>query len=221
MYNAFDWYDHTLEDREDHYAGFLVCSVASEAAWVLMFPWRLSRGGYPHGPDRDFSNQDLYADYPGPSSAHGGLRMDNYDGQQIMVRNVGAARVPFAIALTGWTMLAFLVDGKRGSCRAIKTTGQGKLTETLFDGTRSKGCRVLQFTQVPLASPNFNAIRRSSFGCALRRSLAYLFAVGRQGWTSYAHASGWLRGRARRPQRRSPSSYTLLLLVSLTFEKNG
>ncbi|KAI6014797.1 hypothetical protein BKA83DRAFT_2094972 [Pisolithus microcarpus] len=116
---------------------------------------------------------------------------------------------------------SFLVDGKRGSCRAIKTTGQGKLTETLFDGTRSKGCRVLQFTQVPLASPNFNAIRRSSFGCALRRSLAYLFAVGRQGWTSYAHASGWLRGRARRPQRRSPSSYTLLLLVSLTFEKNG
>ncbi|KAI6029925.1 hypothetical protein BKA83DRAFT_4225234 [Pisolithus microcarpus] len=71
---------------------------------------------------------------------------------QIMVHDVGAARVPFAIALTGWTMLAFLVDGKRGSCRAIKTAGQGKLAEILFDGTRSKGCGVLQFTQVPLAS---------------------------------------------------------------------
>lgn len=64
------------------------------------------RGGYSsQGAGRDFSSQDIYADYPGPdqSGGHGGLRMDNYGGgyggggygyiepepsQQIMVRNV-------------------------------------------------------------------------------------------------------------------------------------
>lgn len=63
-------------------------------------------GGYAsRGSGRDFSSQDIYADYPGPdqSGGHGGLRMDNYGGgyggggygyiepepsQQIMVRNV-------------------------------------------------------------------------------------------------------------------------------------
>ena len=63
------------------------------------------RGGYAsQGSGRDFSSQDIYADYPGPdqSGGHGGLRMDSYGGgygggygyiepepsQQIMVRNV-------------------------------------------------------------------------------------------------------------------------------------
>lgn len=71
------------------------------------------RGGYgSQGPGRDFSSQDIYADYPGPDQSgghggHGGLRMDSYGGggsgggggygygyvepepsQQIMVRNV-------------------------------------------------------------------------------------------------------------------------------------
>ena len=70
------------------------------------------RGGYgSQGPGRDFSSQDIYADYPGPDQAgghggHGGLRMDSYGSgggggygggygyvepdpsQQIMVRNV-------------------------------------------------------------------------------------------------------------------------------------
>lgn len=69
------------------------------------------RGGFagPAAAGRDFSSQDLYADYSGPdqSGAAGGLRMDNFAGgyggagygqqqqgfdaepsQQIMVRNV-------------------------------------------------------------------------------------------------------------------------------------
>jgi hypothetical protein len=66
------------------------------------------RGGYAsQGPSRDFSSQDIYADYPGPDQSgghggHGGLRMDSFGGsygggygyiepdpsQQIMVRNV-------------------------------------------------------------------------------------------------------------------------------------
>ena len=70
------------------------------------------RGGFGGGAGRDFSNQDLYADYNGPDSSGGangpggaGLRMDQYGGgggyggggyggyepepsQQIMVRNV-------------------------------------------------------------------------------------------------------------------------------------
>ncbi|KIK21109.1 hypothetical protein PISMIDRAFT_681654 [Pisolithus microcarpus 441] len=55
-------------------------------------------------------------------------------------------------------MLAFVVDGKRGSCRAIETTGQVELAEILFDGTRSKGCGVLQFSQVPEAETGIDQI---------------------------------------------------------------
>jgi hypothetical protein len=84
------------------------------------------RGGFAAqagGAGRDFSNQDLYADYSGPDqqAAPGGLRMDNYGAsgfpatgpaafgpsgpggyaeaepsQQIMVRNVRLACGPTA-----------------------------------------------------------------------------------------------------------------------------
>ena len=76
------------------------------------------RGGFTQaGGGRDFSNQELYADYSGPdqqAAPSGGLRMDNYGGsgfsggaqyganytepdpsQQIMVRNVGLFMMNF------------------------------------------------------------------------------------------------------------------------------
>ncbi|KAI6106977.1 hypothetical protein EDD17DRAFT_1888537 [Pisolithus thermaeus] len=183
MYNGFDWYGRTLEVREDRYAG-------------LSGPFRGFRGGfsrggfrggfrggyrgsfrggggggggYPHGPGRDFSSQDLYADYPGPDSGHGGLRMDNYGGygnstsggggggymgsgyeaepsQQIMVRNL-----PWSTANEDLVEL-------------FETTGQVELAEILFDGTRSKGCGVVQFSQVPEAETAIAKFQHYMYG---------------------------------------------------------
>lgn len=78
------------------------------------------RGGYAASgaPGRDFSSQDLYADYSGPDQpgGGGGLRMDGYGGgygpaggafgapafdaepsQQIMVRNVSGPDTPLRV----------------------------------------------------------------------------------------------------------------------------
>ncbi|XP_006463517.1 hypothetical protein AGABI2DRAFT_120330 [Agaricus bisporus var. bisporus H97] len=121
------------------------------------------RGGFGGGAGRDFSNQDLYADYSGPDSSGGpsgpgggGLAMDGYSGrggfggqggyggggggggggfepepsQQIMVRNL-----PWSTANEDLVEL-------------FETTGQVELAEILFDGTRSKGCGVVQFAQI-------------------------------------------------------------------------
>ncbi|EIW78302.1 RNA-binding domain-containing protein [Coniophora puteana RWD-64-598 SS2] len=117
---------------------------------------------------RDFSNSDIYADYSGPDQGGaGGARMDGYSAgagggagggggggggfaaggfsgppapafdlapsQQIMVRNL-----PWSTANEDLVEL-------------FETTGQVELAEILFDGTRSKGCGVVQFAQVPEA----------------------------------------------------------------------
>jgi hypothetical protein len=111
-------------------------------------------GHHGHGGGRDF-NTDLYADYSGPDQAAatgiptgpGALRMDHggafgaggYGGagfpvaepsQQIMVRNL-----PWSTANEDLVEL-------------FETTGQVELAEILFEGTRSKGCGVVQFALV-------------------------------------------------------------------------
>lgn len=86
-------------------------------------------GGYAsQGSGRDFSSQDIYADYPGPdqSGGHGGLRMDSYGGggygggysyiepepsQQIMVRNVSPP-TSFSTANTTLMYTVAMVDGQ-------------------------------------------------------------------------------------------------------------
>ncbi|KAH0826775.1 hypothetical protein J3R83DRAFT_5189 [Lanmaoa asiatica] len=166
MYNGFDWYGRTLEVREDRYAG--LSGPGAFRGGLRGFGGSRGlrgglrggfrggfRGGYAsQGSGRDFSSQDIYADYPGPdqSGGHGGLRMDSYGGgygggygyvepepsQQIMVRND-------------------LVE-------LFETTGQVELAEILFDGTRSKGCGVVQFAQVSEAETAIAKFQQYMYG---------------------------------------------------------
>jgi RNA recognition motif-containing protein len=193
MYHGFDWYGRTLEVREDRYAGL------SGPGGFRGGGFRGSRGsGGPSrggfrggmrggfrgggfaaqagGAGRDFSNQDLYADYSGPDqqAAPGGLRMDGYGGgggfaatgpaafggsggpgagytepepsQQIMVRNL-----PWSTANEDLVEL-------------FETTGQVELAEILFDGTRSKGCGVVQFAQVGEAETAIAKFQQYMYG---------------------------------------------------------
>ncbi|KAF9479311.1 RNA-binding domain-containing protein [Pholiota conissans] len=164
MYHGFDWYGRTLEVREDRYAGL---SGGGFRGGLRGGPRGLGRGlrgggmrgggfrgGFGSGGGgRDFSNQDLYADYSGPDQSGAGAvgRLNSYGGsdagyggagggggayvdgepsQQIMVRNL-----PWSTANEDLVEL-------------FETTGQVELAEILFDGTRSKGCGVVQFAQV-------------------------------------------------------------------------
>jgi len=171
MYHGYDWYGRHLEVREDRYAG-LSGSRGSFPRGGLRGGFRgglrgapfgrggFGRGGFQGGGGRDFSNQDLYADYNGPdqpgqgaySGGGGGFGGQNQSfgggggsggighgfpdaepSQQIMVRNL-----PWSTANEDLVEL-------------FETTGQVNLAEILFEGTRSKGAGVVQFAQVPEA----------------------------------------------------------------------
>ena len=135
------------------------------------------RGGFAAqaGAGRDFSNQDLYADYSGPDqqAAPGGLRMDGYGtggfagagaigfngpgaaytepepSQQIMVRNVrGKLSHPSPAAYLDDLVQLPWSTANEDLVELFETTGQVELAEILFDGTRSKGCGVVQFAQI-------------------------------------------------------------------------
>lgn len=190
MYHGFDWYGRTLEVREDRYAGLSGPGSFRGSPFRgggggggyggrglrggLRGSFRGSyRGGFaPSGPARDFSNQDLYADYSGPDqpAAHSGLRMDGYSSgygssgygvagsggagggydaepsQQIMVRNL-----PWSTANEDLVEL-------------FETTGQVELAEILFDGARSKGCGVVQFAQVQEAETAISKFQQYMYG---------------------------------------------------------
>jgi len=191
MYHGFDWYGRTLEVREDRYAGLsgpggFRGSGFRGGSRGAGGPGRGFRGGLrggfrggfaaqAGGAGRDFSNQDLYADYSGPDqqAAPGGLRMDGYGGggftatapaayggsggpgagyaepdpsQQIMVRNL-----PWSTANEDLVEL-------------FETTGQVELAEILFDGTRSKGCGVVQFAQVGEAETAIAKFQQYMYG---------------------------------------------------------
>jgi len=107
------------------------------------------RGGFSQaGGGRDFSNQELYADYSGPDQpaapgggggggGGGGLRMDNYGGsgfsggayganyvepdpsQQIMVRNVGLFLCCYFLVSVIECVLASMVHRQRGLGRTL------------------------------------------------------------------------------------------------------
>ncbi|KAF9009893.1 hypothetical protein BDQ17DRAFT_1347091 [Cyathus striatus] len=158
MYHGFDWYGRILEVREDRYAG-LSGPGAFRGGGFRGTPRGFGRGmrggmrgggfrgGYGGGSSRDFSQQDIYADYNGPDQGAPGLRMDAYGGggyggaaygnytepepsQQIMVRNL-----PWSTANEDLVEL-------------FETTGTVELAEILFDGARSKGSGVVQFSQI-------------------------------------------------------------------------
>ncbi|RXW23947.1 hypothetical protein EST38_g1928 [Candolleomyces aberdarensis] len=167
LYNGFDWYGRILEVREDRYAGltgpgtrggFRGGARGLRGGGLRGGGRGGFRGGFAGGAGggRDFS-QDIYADYPGPdgqgsaASPGGGsgpahMRADQFGSgfhapfgpgyvepdpsQQIMVRNL-----PWSTANEDLVEL-------------FETTGQVDMAEILFDGTRSKGCGVVQFSQV-------------------------------------------------------------------------
>ncbi|KAJ8693466.1 g-strand binding protein [Pleurotus ostreatus] len=185
MYHGFDWYGRTLEVREDRYAG--LSGPGSYRGGLRGAPRGGLRGGgfrgggfrgggfrggfgAQAGAGRDFSNQDLYADYSGPDQQAPGLRMDGYGAggyggaapgamggygpgyvdpepsQQIMVRNL-----PWSTANEDLVEL-------------FETTGQVELAEILFDGTRSKGCGVVQFSQVGEAETAIAKFQQYMYG---------------------------------------------------------
>lgn len=175
MYHGFEWYGRTLEVREDRYAGLSGYRGSFRGA-PRGFGGRGLRGSYRgsfrggfggHAPTsgRDFSNQDIYADYSGPDQqTFGGLRMDGYNAgvnqgygggyggydaepsQQIMVRNL-----PWSTANEDLVEL-------------FETTGRVELAEILFDGTRSKGCGVVQFAQVAEAETAIAKFHQYMYG---------------------------------------------------------
>ncbi|KAI6130736.1 hypothetical protein EDD16DRAFT_1540346, partial [Pisolithus croceorrhizus] len=79
MYNGFDWHGCTLEVREGRYNGLSgpfhgfrggFGRGGFRGGFRGGYRGSFHEGGYPYGPDRDFSGQDL----------HGGLRMNNCGG---------------------------------------------------------------------------------------------------------------------------------------------
>ena len=76
---------------------------------------------------------------------------DAEPSQQIMVRNVSHS-IPLCILarMTRFGQLPWSTANE-DLVELFETTGQVELAEILFEGTRSKGCGVVQFAQVPEA----------------------------------------------------------------------
>ena len=178
MYNGFDWYGRILEVREDRYAGLTGPGFRGGFRGGPRGGMRGLRGGPfggrggfrggfmggtgpGAGGGRDF-NQDIYADYSGPdggapnvpnaapaaraiptgpgamadqgfgqfNSPYAPGYIEPEPSQQIMVRNL-----PWSTANEDLVEL-------------FETTGQVELAEILYDGSRSKGCGVVQFSAV-------------------------------------------------------------------------
>jgi len=164
MYNGFDWYGRVLEVREDRFAGL---SGARGRGGIRGGLRGLRgglgrggglRGGYGGGAGRDFSNQDLYADYSGPDQQTGGaMRVDGYAGSYNGNGYAGGVAATTAVAYNLEPSQQIMVRNLPWSTanedlvELFETTGQVELAEILFDGTRSKGAGVVQFAQVPEA----------------------------------------------------------------------
>ncbi|KAK1226204.1 g-strand binding protein [Marasmius sp. AFHP31] len=182
MYNGYDWYGRVLEVREDRYAGLSGPSMGFRGGFRgaprgAGFRGGGFRGGFrgggfrggfggggggggAPGAGRDFSNRDIYADYSGPDQGgsyaggyggggggvYGGYGAEPEPSQQIMVRNL-----PWSTANEDLVEL-------------FETTGQVELAEILFDGTRSKGCGVVQFAQVAEAETAIAKFQQYMYG---------------------------------------------------------
>ena len=132
MYNGYDWYGRIIEVREDRFAG-LSGGRGRGRGRGSDRGFRGGRGGFGgRGGYGGMSNADLYADYSGPDQQMGG----GFAGampdpsQQIMVRNL-----PWS------TLNDDLVE-------LFETTGNVEQAEILYDGSRSKGAGVVQFSTV-------------------------------------------------------------------------
>ena len=80
--------------------------------------------------------------------------------QQIMVRNVGLFFLMFFVPYCLVIELSLQLPWSTANedlVELFETTGQVELAEILFDGTRSKGCGVVQFAQVQEAETAIGA----------------------------------------------------------------
>ncbi|KAG8727742.1 hypothetical protein FRC12_022274 [Ceratobasidium sp. 428] len=134
MYNGYDWYGRIIEVREDRYAGLSGGRGRGRGRGGDRGGFRGGRGGFGgRGGYGNVSNADLYADYSGPdqqmggAGSGGGFTMPE-PSQQIMVRNL-----PWS------TLNDDLVE-------LFETTGNVEQAEILYDGSRSKGAGVVQFS---------------------------------------------------------------------------
>lgn len=132
MYNGYDWYGRIIEVREDRFAG-LSGGRGRGRGRGSDRGFRGGRGGFGgRGGYGGMSNADLYADYSGPDQQMGGgfAGAMAEPSQQIMVRNL-----PWS------TLNDDLVE-------LFETTGNVEQAEILYDGSRSKGAGVVQFSTV-------------------------------------------------------------------------
>ncbi|KAJ7653345.1 hypothetical protein DFH06DRAFT_1093715 [Mycena polygramma] len=194
MYHGTDWYGRTLEVREDRYAGL---SGAGGFRGGLRGGGRgLGRGlrgggfrggfrggayggGGGGGAGRDFSNQDLYADYSGPDQggAYGGGGGGGGGGG--FGHGPGGGHGHGAAAFAGPGGAGYVEPepsqqimvrnlpwstANEDLVELFETTGQVELAEILFDGARSKGCGVVQFAQVGEAETAIAKFQQYMYG---------------------------------------------------------
>ncbi|TFK48928.1 RNA-binding domain-containing protein [Heliocybe sulcata] len=183
MYNGFDWYGRQLEVRLDRYAGLsgpgtFRGGFRGGPRGGGGFRGGLRGGGFRGGfrggfqgggagAGRDFS-QDLYADYSGPDQqVGGGLRMDNYGGGFGNQGFGGAAAAPFPDAEPSQQIMVRNLPWSTANedlVELFETTGQVELAEILFEGTRSKGMGVVQFSTVPEAETAIAKFQNYMYG---------------------------------------------------------
>ncbi|KAJ7334669.1 hypothetical protein DFH08DRAFT_784708 [Mycena albidolilacea] len=197
MYHGTDWYGRTLEVREDRYAGL---SGPGGFRGGLRGARGLGRGGLRGGGfrgggggfrggaggfgggGRDFSNQDLYADYSGPDQGAGGYGggggAGGYGGAHAHGGGGhGGAHHGAAFAGPGAAGYVEPEPSQQIMVRNLpwstanedlvelfETTGQVELAEILFDGARSKGCGVVQFAQVGEAETAIAKFQQYMYG---------------------------------------------------------
>lgn len=95
-------------------------------------------GGYGGGPGgRNFSN-DLYADYNGPE---GGMAVDGANGARAPVAEVGEPSQQILVKNLPWS------TSNEDLVELFETVGNVVVAEILFDGNRSRGEGVVQFTE--------------------------------------------------------------------------
>lgn len=171
MYNGFEWYGRVLEVREDRFAGLTgPGSYRGGSRGAPRGGFRGGRGfrgrggGFAGGGSEGRSfDQNLYADYPGPdqqSSSGAATRSDTYQSssggfgpsydappsQQIMASNL-----PWSTANEDLVEL-------------FETTGVVKRAEILFEGTRSKGAGVVEFSQIEEAETAIAKFQNYMYG---------------------------------------------------------
>ncbi|KAJ6615115.1 hypothetical protein B0H10DRAFT_1801875 [Mycena sp. CBHHK59/15] len=192
MYHGTEWYGRTLEVREDRYAGLSgPGGFRGGLRGVRGLGRGLRGGGFRGGlrgagggyggaqAGRDFSNQDLYADYSGPDqggASGGSLRMDSGYGHGGHGGGFGGhGGAGFAgpggpgyvepepsqqimVRNLPWS------TANEDLVELFETTGQVELAEILFDGARSKGCGVVQFAQVGEAETAIAKFQQYMYG---------------------------------------------------------